>query len=806
MEKFDKDTTKESEEKSFSIKDYLNSCLKAWKWFLLSIIIITGLGVAYVYMQQPRYTRTMSVLVKDNDPAGGAFGALSGALSTFGFGGANTNVNNEIIAFTSPAVMNEVVDRLDLTMSYVLRRFPHGVTLYGNTLPFKATFLDMPVQQGAKFRIDWNPDGSMKLYKFRVYKDDDVIKYDNEINVPKGATIVKTPAGRIEFTANPEFTGLPFPGTQTIQVSRSGKQSTIERFSRELTAKLADREAQVIDLTVTDVNTQRAVDILNTLLDVYTESWVDDKNKISIATSEFIDERLALLQKELGEVDTEIADFKAKNRIPDPEEAARASVKQNAEIEQKMLDVNNQLGMAQYVKDYVSNPANRNKVIPSNTGIASAGIEEQISKYNTLLLTRNNLAQSSSASNPLVRDYDEQLQGLRESIERGINNQVVALSKAAAGFRAAKGETDAQLESGPGQAKYLLSVTRQQEVKAQLYLYLLQQREENQLNQQFTADKTRVITPPMGPIKPVSPKKGMLISLAFILSILFPAGIIYLRESMNTTVRSRKDLEQMAVPYLGEIPQMGRSQNLRKLRNKLLHKAKKSELETMPVVVSAGARNLMNESFRIVRGNIDFMRGGMKNKVIMVTSINPGSGKSFVTFNLAASFALKGKRVLIIDCDLRHGSSSQYVGMPSKGLCSYISGSAPDWHRLVVPVADHPGLDVLPIGHRPPNPAELLESPRVKTLLDEAEAEYDYIFLDCPPVDVVVDTQLLADYADKTIFVVRAGLLEKASVPEIDEIYKSNRFSQMSILLNGTEGSHSKFNADDNGYYGNAFE
>lgn len=796
------DTEKET---GFPMKVFLNECLRYWKWFLLSIVLFTAAAAYYVYTMQPIYKRSMSVLIKDQD-SGGGLPDIGGAFSALGFSMGNTNVYNELISLLSPDVMAQVVTDLDLQVDYTLKKFPHDVTLYGTTQPFVVKFPDMGSEETVNFRITLNPDNSMVFSKFRRYlPGGKVEKIEEEVPVPAGTEIVRTPLGRIQITPNQRYSAPPFTEPVDIVVSRMSFLEAVEYYSSMLTGELADHEAEVIDLSINDVSKQRADDVLNQVLEVYQENYVADKNKIAVATSKFIDERLVLLQHELGDVDTEIMDFKSSTLVPDLEEAAKLNMQTSSEIERDILNVSSQLSMAKYVSDYVNNPANANSVIPVNTGGMSPQLENQIATYNTLLLSRNNLAKDAAAGNPMLADYDTRLAGMRESIDRGVRNQVVNFESTLRQLEGAKGNLRSQLASGPAQAKHLLGAERQQKVKEALYIYLLQKREENELTQTFTADNTRVITSPQGTSKPVAPRKKITLILAFLFGVLLPAAVVYLRVSSDNSVRSRNDLSHMATPNVGEIPFVGHKHRFSFLK-KLFSRGKQQELETVPVSVKSGSRDLINEAFRIVRGNLDIMMRSEYDNVIMFTSFNPGSGKSFICYNIAASFAIKGKKVLLIDCDLRHGSASQYVGMPSKGLTQYLNGKIKDWKSAVVSVPDQPDMSVLPIGRRPPNPAELLESDALRNLVNEARREYDIVLLDCPPVDVVVDTQLIADVADRTVFVVRAGLFKKQAIPEIDAIYRENRFHQMSVLLNATQNQFSRYGNDNRGYYGSSYQ
>ena len=797
--------TQESEAaEEFSLKDFLACCLSKWRWFTVSIVLFCCLGVLYVLRQQPVYSRSMELLIKDQD-GGGGVADISNAFSSLGLVSSNTNVNNELISLSSPAVMYEVVKNLGLDVNYSTPGRFHEKTLYGSNLPVNVKFHDLEEQQCAGFRIELGKDGNVVLSKFHLETPDGDEEIEKEVKAKIGAGPIETPVGKVSIAANGNYTapkGKKNKPVTEIIVERDGMQSTVETYGGLVKADLADKDADVIDLSMKDVSTQRAVDVLNEIVAVYNDNWVYDKNRVAVATSSFIDDRLRLIERELGNVDNEIFDFKRDHRVPNLEEAAKTQMKQSVEMSNKMLEVTNQMSMSIYLRDYLNNPGNAKSVIPVNTGIGSPTLEAQISNYNNLLLTRNTLAASSSDTNPLVVDYDGQIKGLREAIVNAINGQIVALNKSLRNMEGAKGAAESQLASGSTQAKYLLSVERQKKVKESLYLYLLQKREENELTQKFTADNTRIITPPTGSLQPVAPKVKFILAICMFLGLCVPGVAIYIISATDTKVRSRKDLDRMSAPFAGEIPFVGKKSIKDRMARLLPAKKNSKELERVVVAVKEGSRDAVSESFRIVRGNIDFMiRGKEGGNVIMITSFNPGSGKSFISFNLSASFALKGKKVLVVDGDLRHGSASQFVDMPSKGLSNYLTGNTDNWQSLVVPVAGQNGMSVMPIGHRPPNPSELLDNGRIGQFLDEARKEYDYIFVDCPPTDVVVDTQIVEKYVDRTIFVVRAGLLDRKALEEIDAIYRNKRFKQMSIVLNGTEAASRK-SYGAYGYYG----
>ena len=805
-----KDSTEDqNKESQFSIGDFLKSCTAKKKWFIASVLFFLLVGIAYIARLEPRYERSMSVLIKDQDEGGGV-GSIASAFSSFGLVSSNTNVYNELLSIKSPAVMQQVVLDLNLQVNTIERKFPHGTTLYGTTDPFVIGFPDLGPQDGGSFRMDIRPDGTARLYKFRRNLTDGLAKYDDVIELPKGFLKARTPLGIIDFTPNPKYTGklCPEGKPRTLVIARGGLQATTESLCKRLKGDLADKDAEVIDLQITDVSIERAEDILNNVLRVYNEFWVSDKNKVAQATSQFINDRLVVLQQELGDIDLRVSDFQSKSLMPNIGEVARMNMESTKDVNSQILTLNNQLAMSEAVYGYIANSANKENVIPMNTGTGNPQLEAQIGSYNQLLLQRNNVRSSASGANPLVQQLDAQVAGQHEAITKAMAAHVANLRKALANLQGAKGAISGEIAALPDKARQLRGVTRQQSVKEQLYLFLLQKREENELSQTFTANSTRVITPPQGSFKPVSPKKTLILGVLFIVGLFLPAMVIYIRESNNSKVRSRKDLEHMSTPFIGEIPFMGKKPGIFKKFFALFRKKKHSRsLEKVMVAVRPGSRDVASESFKIIRGNIDFMMQHSKaDNVIMLTSFNPGSGKSFIAYNLSASFTMKGKRVLNIDCDLRHGSTSQFVHMPDKGLSSYLTGATDDWRSIVRPVEDTPDMFVLPIGHRPPNPSELLDNGRIGKLIREASEEYDYVFRDCPPVDIVVDTQILEKYIHRTIFIVRAGLLERSAIAEIDALYQSGRFKNMCLLLNGTEQQLSRYGAYGSSYYGSNFD
>lgn len=626
-------------------------------------------------------------------------------------------------------------------------------------------------------------------------------KVDGEVVGTLNDSLV-TPIGKIVIRPAGAFVDWQ-KSLEPLTVSRSGLNSAVSRYSAGLSVALQSEKTTIVDLTFRDVCIQRAEDILNTVIAVYNENWIKDKNQIAVSTSMFINDRLGVIESELGHVDENISTFKSENLLPDVQAASQLYMTERSQAQSQILTLNTQLSMARYIRNYLTASSSRNQLLPANSGLESANIESQISEYNTLQLQRNNLVANSSEQNPLVVDMDESLRSMRRSIVSSVDNLITTLNTQIRSLEKSDQRATERIAANPSQAKYLLSVERQQKVKESLYLFLLQKREENELSQAFTAYNTRVITPPTGSMIPTAPVKKNILLVGFALGLLIPIVIVFLQETMNTRVRGKKDLENLSIPFVGEIPLYGKVR-----RSGLFHK-KVTPLTETKVVVKEGSRDVVNEAFRVLRTNLEFVSGeNGKGQVILMTSFNPGSGKTFLTVNIAATLAIKEKRVLVIDGDLRRGSTSVYVGSPHHGLSNYLAGKVQRIEDVIVPASEIVRFDVLPVGTIPPNPTELLSGERLQTLLADFRTRYDYILIDCPPIELVADTHIIEKHADRTIFVVRAGLLERSMLPELEALYTEHKFKNMAVLLNGTEGNGSyrygyHYGYGSSYYYGN---
>lgn len=783
------------------IQDLYYLCLAKWRWFVLSLVVCLGIATIYLLMTPPVYTRTASLLIKEESKGQSLSGDVGASFSDLGLFQSNTNVNNELISLQSPAVMYDVVKRLHLEVDYSTKGSFYPQVRYGQNLPLTVSFAGLADNETAALTVEPVRPQGVKLTSFEhngeKVKGEVVGALNDSLVTPIGKVVIRPAAGYVDWQKSSE----------PLIVSRSGLNSAVSRYAGGLSVALNDEKATIIDLSFRDVCIQRAEDILNTVIAVYNENWIKDKNQIAVSTSMSINDRLGVIESELGHVDENISTFKSENLLPDVQAASQMYMTERSQAQSQILTLNTQLSMARYIRNYLTAGSSRNQLLPANSGLESANIENQISEYNNLQLQRNNLVANSSEQNPLVVDMDESLRSMRRSIVSSVDNLITTLNTQIHSLEKSDQRATEHIATNPSQAKYLLSVERQQKVKESLYLFLLQKREENELSQAFTAYNTRVITPPTGSMIPTAPVKKNILLVGFALGLLIPVVIVFLQETLNTRIRGKKDLEGLSIPFVGEIPLYG------KVRRSGLFRKKVTPLTETKVVVKEGSRDVVNEAFRVLRTNLEFVSGeNGKGQVILMTSFNPGSGKTFLTVNIASSLAIKEKKVLAIDGDLRRGSTSVYVGSPHHGLSNYLAGKVQHIEDVIVPASETVRFDVLPVGTIPPNPTELLSGERLQALLTDFRTRYDYILIDCPPIELVADTHIIEKYADRTIFVVRAGLLERSMLSELEALYTEHKFKNMAVLLNGTEGNGSyrygyrygyHYGYGSNYYYGN---
>ncbi len=747
-----------SKNEDFQIFNLLAKYMRYWPWFMLSVVVCCGAAFLYIKSTPVTYKRGASVMIKENSD----MTDISAAFSDKNQFQSNVNVNNEIEAFKSPYLLQEVVRRLNLNVDYTIKDKLREVELYSQS-PIKVQFPGVPDQESFSFYAELIPDDTTVILS--RFERPPSLKMDRNIKVRFNDTVA-TPVGNVMIVPTSYFSSdshqIP------IKVTKNLIEDVADNFAGQLEVSLSGKQNTVIILELTDVSIERAEDFLNTLMMVYDENWLIEKNKVAVNTLKFINERLPLIEQELGGIDSNMEQYKTRNLLPDVRSAASFYMKESGEYSGKVLEVRNQISIAEYIKGYLNDTGKASDLLPTNTGLTNSAIESLIGQYNTLQLKRNGLIANSSEKNPIVMDMDNSLRSMRQSIVRTIDNLVVTLNLQLSNLRAQEAKMTQNIASNPGQEKHLSSIEREQKIKESLYLYLLQKREENEMLLAMTMSNTRIISPASGSNSPFKPKKYVILLMALMVGCGIPGGIIWSRDTLNVTVRGKKDLESLSVPFLGVIP----SANTKEGKKNIL-------------LVRDKGRDVINESFRIIRTNLDTMCSkGMK--VVLYTSLEPGSGKTFTAMNLAMSFALGGKKVALLDLDLRRATLSRFVTFPELGINNYLNGQIEDASWIIVKDCFYPGFDMIPSGPVSPNPTELLLSSRLKTLLDKLRSEYDYVFIDSTPVDLVADAAIVGKFSDLAVFVIRESHTDRRKLPELEKMQRDKKFKNIATILNAS--------------------
>lgn len=744
------------------IRDLLFHCISKWYWFAISLGAAIGTAVIYILSTPPVYVRSTEILIKEENKNGG-----SGAFKDFAAGRTTADVSIETKALRSPGIVREAIDRLNLEIDYKGEgRFYNGI-IYSQR-PIKATTHDLRNSDAAQFAAVLSADSSFTLSEFSR----NGIAMDGIVNGHIGDTI-STPVGRISIHATEHYGVFT---SQKIFVEKKNLNATINEYCSKIISGRAGENTSIVRLTIKDQSTIRATEILNTIIAIYNEQWLIRNNESAVKTIEFINQRIDSLQIELNTVDREIAAQNSKNKLT-AKQISELSNEFSSNNNAKLIELSTQLELGLFLKKCLIENAGNKELLPSKTGIGIASVENMITNYNQEIINRDKYLSNSSEANPIVIDCNNNLAVMYKSINDALDGYISNLQRETALLEKEDMSDKAQFSKDAEQVKNMQSLLRQQKVKNALYLFLLQKLEETELSKEFEASNNRVLVPVGGSNTPVEPMQRQTIMLALAIGALLPILIIFVREITNRKVRGRKDLEEYNIPFIGEIPQYEPGKKL-KFKN-----------EEKKIIVKEGNRNIINEAFRVLRTNLEFMNDKEKSSnIIILTSFNPGSGKTFLTMNIAASLALKGARVLVIDGDLRHGSASGYANSPEVGLSDYLSGGTDDAAGIIADIEEFPTLKLIPIGSTPPNPTELLHSKRFGKLIENMRNEFEYILIDCPPIDIVADTQIIEEHADRTVFVVRAGLLNRDMLVELEDIYDNKRFKNLAMILNGTHG------------------
>ncbi|TDO71510.1 capsular exopolysaccharide synthesis family protein [Flavobacterium chryseum] len=746
-----------------NFREQLNKYIIHWRWFLLSIVICLIIAFLYLRYTTPIYEATATILVKD-EKKGGMLSELS-AFSDLGLGGGSVNnVDNEIEILRSRTIVESTVKKLNLNIALVIEGNVVDRDVYKD-VPISVNFIgktDLFNNATAVLKCIFLKNDTFELTnesedKNVILSTKKAFKYGEKIPTTLGILIINK-------------TDVIEDNYKAIRILLNPVENVAESYKNRLKVEPISKTSSVVNISISDPVKKRAEAFLDNMIQIYNEDAAQDKNFISENTSKFIAGRLALIAQELDGVEQDVESFKKSNRLTDIESEAKLFIEGSNEYDKKGVETEIQLNVVSSLLEFIKKSTNSD-LLPTNLITDSGDAGGLISSYNQLVLDRNRILKSATTENPSVIKLDQQISSLKLNMAASLKRLQSNLQIQNRDIKNQEGILNSKIGKIPVQERQFRVIARQQKVKEELYLYLLQKREETAISLAATEPNARVIDVAKGGKFPVSPKKKVIYLAGLLFGLLIPFGIIYADDLLDTKIKSKLDLEgKTQIPFIGDIP-----------TSKDIGELIKSESRTSSA-----------EAIRIVRTNLEFMLNKVPDgvaKTIFVTSTFPSEGKTFISVNLAATFALSGRRVLLIGMDIRNPKFGEYINLPALGLTNYLSSSDNDVENFII---KHPGYEnffILPSGIVPPNPAELLMSKKVDQLFETLKKDYDYIIVDTAPVSLVTDTLLIAKNADTFVYVMRANVLEKRMISIANTFHREKKLPNMCILLNDTNSS-----------------
>ena len=771
-----KEKCMEQSEEQFNIQEILFRCLVHWPWFVFSVIVCIACAWGYLRLTTPVYNISATVLIKDDKKGGGT--SVSSELERMGLDGfvsSSGNVDNEIEVLRSKSLSEEVVNNLGLFVTYMDE----------DELPKKELYQTSPVlvsltpQEADKLpgrmevAMTLQPTGVMDVQMKVGDKE-----YRKEFE--KLPAVFPTDEGTVAFFVNNDTLSAVRPESVTkerhITAFINRPFSVAKGYASSLSIAPTSKTTSVVVISLKNTNPRRGRDFINKLLEMYNINANNDKNEVAQKTAEFIDARIGIISKELGSTEQDLENFKRTAGITDLSSEAQIALTGNAEYEKKRVENQTQINLIVDLQKYLQ--GSEYEVLPANVGLQDGGLVGAISRYNEILIERNRLLRTSTESNPAIVNLNTSIRAMRSNVQATLDATLKGLQITKADLDREASRYSRRISDAPTQERQFVSIARQQEIKAGLYLMLLQKREENAITLAATANNAQIIDAAIADDNPVSPKRMMVYLVALFFGMGIPVGIIYLIGLTKFKIEGHADIEKLtSLPVVGDIPL--------------------ADEKSGSIAVFENKNNLMSETFRNVRTNLQFMLENGKN-VILVTSTISGEGKSFVSSNLAISLSLLGKKVVIVGLDIRKPGLNKVFNIPQKdhGITQFLTNPSMNLMDLVQPSDINRNLFILPGGAVPPNPTELLARDGLEKAIETLKTNFDYVILDTAPVGMVTDTLLIGRTADLSVYVCRADYTRKAEFTLVNELSENKKLPNLCVAINGLDLQKKKY-----GYY-----
>ena len=771
-----KDKLGEQSEEQVNIQELLFRYLIHWPWFVVSIIICIACAWGYLRLTTPIYNISATVLIKDEKKGGGA--SMSSDLEKMGLEGfvsSSSNVDNEIEVLRSKSLAREVVNNLGLFVTYMDEdEFPSKELYHTSPVLVSLTHQEADKLPGRmEINMILQPTGALGV-QITVGEKEYRKQFD------KLPAVFPTDEGTVAFFANNDTLSAVRPENITkerhITAFINRPFSVSKGYVNSLSIAPTSKTTSVVVISLENTNTRRGRDYINKLLEMYNINANNDKNEVAQKTAEFIDERIGIISKELGSTEQDLENFKRSAGITDLSSEAQIALTGNAEYEKKRVENQTQINLVMDLQRYMK--GNESEVLPSNIGLQDAASAGAIDRYNQMLVERKRLLRTSTENNPTIINLDTSIRAMRTNVQATLDATLKGLQITKEDLAREASRYSRRINDAPTQERQFVSIARQQEIKSGLYLMLLQKREENAITLAATANNVKIIDEALADDNPISPKKTIVYLVALVLGVGLPVGVIYLIGLTKFKIEGRADVEKLtSLPVVGDIPL--------------------ADEKTGSIAVFENQNNLMSETFRNVRTNLQFMLENGKN-VILVTSTISGEGKSFISANLAISLSLLGKKVVIVGLDIRKPGLNKVFNIPKKehGITQYLTNTTANLMDFVQPSDINKNLFILPGGTVPPNPTELLARGGLEKAIETLKANFDYVILDTAPVGMVTDTLLIGRVADLSVYVCRADYTHKAEFTLINELAENNKLPNLCIAVNGLDLNSRKY-----GYY-----